>query len=185
MPHDIEGLSALMGGKAAFTAELERFFSKVPYDFSWNDAYNHPNEVCHMLPFLFAFSDKPEQATKWVHAICERAYGEGPLGLCGNEDVGQMSAWYILAAIGLSPVCPGDGRWMLTEPLFDRVTVKLDRRYYPKDSLEIRKVAKGVTMINGRVTDRRWISTAEVFGTRNGPETKGRRNANPDRGEFP
>ena len=163
VPHDVEGLAALMGGMAAFTRELETFFARVPPDFGWNDAYNHPNEPCHTLPFLFAFSDKPELASRWTRRICDRAYGDGPYGLCGNEDVGQMSAWYVLAAIGLSPVCPGDGRWMVTEPIFDRVTVRLDPRYYPGGRFEIRKrPGLSCSQLNGRALDRPWVTTAEV-----------------------
>ena len=162
VPHDIEGLAALMGGKAAFTAQLEEFFGKVPRDFGWNDAYNHPNEPCHTLPFLFAFSDRPQRATEWTQAICERAYGDDPYGLCGNEDVGQMSAWYVLAAIGMSPVCPGDGRWILTEPLFDRVTIRLDPRYFRGGRFEIiRNGGEGVRL-NGVRLGRPWVTSAEV-----------------------
>ena len=169
MPHDPEGLIRLMGGKRTFTRELERFFDEVPEDFRWNDAYNHPNEPCHTLPFLWALSEKPDEVGHWTQRICAQAYGTGPFGLCGNEDAGQMSAWYVLAAIGLHPLCPGDGRWYLTAPLFTRTTVRLDPKYYPGGTFEIRVPnagqgkwrIKGVRL-NGRTLDRRWIRTSEV-----------------------
>ena len=169
VPHDIDGLVRLMGGKRRFTEELERFFSVVPDDFRWNDGYNHPNEPCHTLPFLFAHSDKPDSVGFWTKRICEQAYGTGPYGLCGNEDVGQMSAWYVLAAIGMHPLCPGDGCWYLTAPIFRSARISLDRRYYPGGVFEIRTPNAGPgrwriksVKLNGRLLDRRWISTAEV-----------------------
>ena len=169
VPHDIEGLIRLMGGRRRFTEELERFFSVVPDDFRWNDGYNHPNEPCHTLPFLFAHSTKPDETGRWTRRICEKAYATGPFGLCGNEDVGQMSAWYVLASIGMHPLCPGDGKWYLTAPVFKSVKIRLDPRYYSGRMFEIQAPRtkpgawriKGVKL-NGLTLDRRWISTSEV-----------------------
>ena len=169
VPHDIEGLIRLMGGRRRFTEELERFFSVVPDDFRWNDGYNHPNEPCHTLPFLFAHSTKPDETGRWTRRICEKAYATGPYGLCGNEDVGQMSAWYVLASIGMHPLCPGDGKWYLTAPVFKSVKIRLDPRYYSGRMFEIQAPRtkpgawriKGVKL-NGLTLDRRWILTSEV-----------------------
>jgi len=156
VPHDPEGFIRLMGGRARFTAELDRFFSAVPDDFRWNDAYNHPNEPCHTLPFLWALSDAPDRVNVWVKRIRDAAYGDDPFGLCGNEDVGQMSAWYVLTSIGIHPICPGDGRWYLCTPLFDRVTVSLgDGRAFT--------VQKGPSrQLNGIPLTRNWLTTAEI-----------------------
>lgn len=169
VPHDPEGLIALMGGQHAFTAELQKFFGAAPDDFRWNDAYNHPNEPCHTLPFLFAWSEKPEEIGRWTQKICRQAYGTGPFGLCGNEDVGQMSSWFVLASIGLHPLCPGDGKWYLTAPLFTRTTIRLDPRYYSGGTFEIRAPHAGPgrwritgVKLNGRKLDRWWITTSEV-----------------------
>ena len=169
VPHDPEGLVGLLGGRRRFTEELERFFSVAPDDFRWNDGYNHPNEPCHLLPYLFALSDKPDKVGYWTKRICEKAYSTGPFGLCGNEDVGQMSSWYVLSAIGIHPLCPGDGKWYLTAPVFTSARITLDPDYYPGGTFEIRAPAarpgnwriKGARL-NGRVLDRRWITTAEV-----------------------
>jgi putative alpha-1,2-mannosidase len=169
VPHDVAGLIKLMGGKRKFTAELERFFSVAPEDFRWNDGYNHPNEPCHSLPFLFALSDNPDGVGLWTHKICDKAYGLGPYGICGNEDVGQMGAWYVLASIGLHPLCPGDGKWYLAPPLFKSVKIRLDPRYYSGKFFEIRTSnaalgnwrIKGVKL-NGKTLERRWITTKEV-----------------------
>lgn len=164
VPHDPDGLIRLMGGRAAFTKELERFFAEVPDDFRWNDAYNHPNEVCHTLPFLWALSDDKGRVGEWTRRICSSAYGEGPFGLCGNEDVGQMSAWYVLAAIGLHPLCPGDGKWYLTAPLFRETRIRTGDGVF-----RIRTKGEGgksyrirEARLNGRPLDRNWVLTSEI-----------------------
>ena len=169
VPHDVEGLVRLMGGRRRFTEELERFFNATPADFGWCDSYNHPNETCHLLPFLFAHSEKPELVSRWTRAIRENAYGTGPYGLCGNDDVGQMSAWYVLAAIGIHPLCPGDGRWYITAPLFDETKIRLSPRYYPGGTFTIKAKSLHGTRdhvlnarLNGKPLDRLYITTAEL-----------------------
>ena len=169
VPHDPEGLITLMGGRQTFTDELERFFAAVPDDFRWNSAYNHANEPCHTLPFLFNLTDRPELAGVWTRRICEKAYGTGPMGLCGNEDVGQMSAWYVLAAIGLHPICPGDGRWYLTAPVFEKTVIDLGQSSGGKSfRILAPRAARGKTkghavFLNGRPLNRRWISHDELM----------------------
>lgn len=170
VPHDPGALIELMGGRDRFTSELEKFFSAVPDDFRWNAAYNHPNEPCHTLPFLWAYSNRPEEVSRWTRRILAKAYGTGPFGLCGNEDVGQMSAWYVLSAIGLHPLCPGDGRWILAAPIFTKTTIRLDPAYFPggtftilapnagPDTWRIRKVR-----LNGNPVAEPWISTRDVL----------------------
>lgn len=169
VPHDPEGLVRLMGGRGKFTDELERFFEGTPADFQWNDYYNHPNEPCHFIPYQFAFSEKPWLTQKWTRRILAQAYGTGPYGLCGNEDVGQMSAWYVLSAIGLHPNCPGDGRWYLTSPIFTETVIRLDPKYYPGGTFTIRAPKADAehvyirsVRLNGKTLDRLWISTKEV-----------------------
>lgn len=166
VPHDVEGLVRLMGGRVAFTRELGRFFAQVPDDFRWNAAYNHPNEVCHTLPFLWAFSDDPGGVDEWVGRIRRAAYGTGPFGLCGNEDVGQMSAWYVLAAIGIHPVCPGDGKWYVCTPLFEeaRLSVGGGRTFTVRcpPARPGRPAGPRALSLNGRRLSRRWLWTREI-----------------------
>jgi predicted alpha-1,2-mannosidase len=125
VPHDVDGLAALMGGRAAMVAELDAFFAQTPENMLWNDYYNHANEPVHHVPFLYNRLGAPWKTQRWVRFICDNAYKTGVNGLVGNEDVGQMSAWYVLAAGGLHPVCPGDTRMELTAPVFDRVAWNL------------------------------------------------------------
>jgi len=129
VPHDIEGLSELLGGTEAALADLTNLFNNVPEDMMWNDYYNHANEPVHHIPFLFNRLGAPWQTQFWTRQICKRAYHNAVNGLVGNEDVGQMSAWYVLAASGIHPVAPGENRYEITSPVFEKVTFRLDPEY--------------------------------------------------------
>lgn len=129
VPQDVPGMTALMGGKEKVLADLGNFFDKVPANMKWNDYYNHANEPVHHVPFLFNRLGAPWLTQQWTREICARAYHNSVEGLVGNEDVGQMSAWYVLAASGLHPVCPGSTRYEITSPVFDTVAIQLDPAY--------------------------------------------------------
>jgi len=129
VPQDVVGMVKLMGGKEKVLADLNNLFAKTPENMMWNDYYNHANEPVHHVPFLYNRLGSPWLTQKWTREICARAYKNSVEGLVGNEDVGQMSAWYVLAASGLHPVCPGDTRQEITSPVFDKVTLKLDPKY--------------------------------------------------------
>lgn len=129
VPHDVEGLVELIGSREKTLAHLVEFFEKTPSDFRWNDYYNHANEPVHAVPFLFNRLNEPWNTQKWSRRICANAYRNEVAGIVGNEDAGQMSAWYILAASGIHPWCPGETRMEITSPVFDRVEFMLDERY--------------------------------------------------------
>lgn len=169
VPHDMEGLAELMGGKDSIQKELVHFFEKAPNDFLWNDYYNHPNEPVHQVPFMFNEIGLPEQTQKWTRLICEAAYGTDAFGLCGNEDVGQMSAWYVLASIGIHPINPGDNKYQITSPVFNKIEIQLDEKYYngnkftilaknnSKENIYIKSIK-----LNGNKLSRFWISHDEI-----------------------
>ena len=129
VPHDVPGMVKLMGGNEKVIKDLTMFFEKVPENMIWNDYYNHANEPVHHVPFLFNRLGVPWLTQEWTRKICSRAYHNSVEGLVGNEDVGQMSAWSVLAASGLHPVCPGETRFEITSPVFDKITFKLDSKY--------------------------------------------------------
>lgn len=129
VPHDVDGMIALMGGRDKVLADLTDMFEKTPQGYLWNEYYNHANEPVHHVSFLFNRLDAPELTQKWTRDICRNAYKNSVLGLVGNEDVGQMSAWYVLAAAGIHPVCPGDGRYEITSPVFNKVLFDLSPEY--------------------------------------------------------
>lgn len=130
VPHDIPGMIQLMGGKEKTLADLTDFFEKTPENMRWNDYYNHANEPVHLVPFLFNHLDAAYLTQKWTRYICDKAYLNAVEGIVGNEDVGQMSAWYVLAASGIHPSCPGSTRFEITSPLFQELTFKLDPNYF-------------------------------------------------------
>lgn len=129
VPHDVDGMVELMGGREAVLADLNEFFDKTPADLMWNDYYNHANEPVHFVPFLFNKLGQPWNTQKWSRHICKNGYRNNVEGIVGNEDAGQMSAWYILAASGIHPFCPGDNRFEITSPVFDRIEFRLDTTY--------------------------------------------------------
>lgn len=130
VPHDVPGMVELMGGKEEVIADLTDFFNKTPSNMLWNEYYNHANEPVHFVPFLFNQLDVPWYTQKWTRYTCEKAYANKVEGIVGNEDVGQMSAWYVLAASGIHPSCPGNTRMEITSPVFDKVAFRLDPKYH-------------------------------------------------------
>ncbi len=169
VPHDVDGMVELMGGREKTLADLTEFFEKVPENMMWNDYYNHANEPVHHVPFLFNRMGAPWLTQKWTREICRRAYKNKVEGLVGNEDVGQMSAWYVLAAIGLHPVCPGDLRYEITSPVFDEITLRLDPKYASGKTFVI-KAAKNSdnniyiqkALLNGAPLNRCWLNHDEI-----------------------
>jgi predicted alpha-1,2-mannosidase len=123
VPQDISGLARLLGGREKMITDLDSFFEKTPKDLSWNNYYNQSNEPVHLVPFMFNRLGAPWLTQKWVRMVCENGYRNTISGLVGNEDVGQMSAWFVLAASGFHQACPGDPRYELFSPLFNTVTV--------------------------------------------------------------
>ena len=183
VPHDVPGLIGLMG-REYFAQELLALFENTPDDFLWNDYYNHPNEPVHNVAFLFNEIGQPWLTQKWTRKICANAYGVGPSGLCGNEDVGQMSAWYVLAAMGLHPICPGNGKYQITSPVFDRIEIALDPQYYAGGTFTItaadnseQNVYIQSMKLNGKPLERFWITHQEIVAAgalemKLGPEPK-------------
>ncbi|MBR4131199.1 MAG: GH92 family glycosyl hydrolase [Bacteroidaceae bacterium] len=117
VPHNVEGLVEMMGGKEKFEAKLDSMFTEGRY---W-----HGNEPCHQIAFLYDFIGKPEKTKKWVAYILDTEYNDTPGGLSGNDDSGQMSSWFIFSSMGFYPVCPSSNRYMLCEPRFQRITLNL------------------------------------------------------------
>ncbi len=168
VPHDIDGMKELMG-EERFEQELAAFFEGADERFRWGAYYNHPNEPDHHVPFMFNFTSKPWLTQFWTRKICRNAYDDSVYGLCGNEDVGQMSAWYILAAMGFHPVCPGNNRYELTSPVFEQIEIKLDPEFYPGKKLTVKALNNSPENIyiqrvrlNGKELGRLWVSHEEL-----------------------
>ena len=169
VPYDVPGLVELNGGKDLFLAKLDDFFARTPDFTDWNDYENQSNEPSHLIPFLFNRAGAPWLTQKWVRAVAAAAYGASPNGLSGDEDAGQMSAWFVLAASGLHQACPGDPRFEIFTPLFDKVTLKFDPKYAQGASLVITahnnspaNVYIQSATFNGRPLNRCWLSYREI-----------------------
>ena len=122
VPHDVEGLANLMGGKNAFVKKLQKVFDE--------DLYDPANEPDIAYPYLFSRFKGAEKRT-WaeVDKILAKHYTTAPNGIPGNDDTGTMSAWAVFSMMGLYPDCPGDPSYTLTRPTFSKVTVTLDPAY--------------------------------------------------------
>ncbi|HVW61797.1 MAG TPA: GH92 family glycosyl hydrolase, partial [Puia sp.] len=170
VPHDIPGMVRLMGGREKVIADLEQLFEKTPEKMFWNDYYNHANEPVHHVPFLFNRLGAPWLTQEWSRAICRRAYHNSVEGLVGNEDVGQMSAWYVLAAGGLHPVCPGDNRWEITSPVFEKVVMELDPHYAKGKTFTIlahnnspENIYIQSARLNGQAYNKCWLDHGDIM----------------------
>ena len=131
---DIDGLKKLHGGNEAFAKKLEELFITNTKLSGREQAdvtgligqYAHGNEPSHHMAYLFNYAGKPWRTQELVHQICTEFYPNNPDGLIGNEDCGQMSAWFVLSAMGFYPVTPGSGEYALGTPLFDEVILHLE-----------------------------------------------------------
>ena len=118
VPQNVEGLVEVLGGPQKFEAKLDSMFTEGRY---W-----HGNEPCHQIAYLYDFIGKREKTIDRVAHILDTEYNDTPGGLSGNDDAGQMSAWYIFSSIGFYPVCPATDRYMLSAPRFQRITLHPD-----------------------------------------------------------
>ncbi len=117
VPQDVAGLAKLMGGTKSLENALDSLFAKNEY---W-----HGNEPGHQIPFMYNYTSSPWKTQREVRKILSEEYSDGPGGLSGNDDAGQMSAWYVFAAMGFYPVDPVSGDYQICSPLFDNVTINL------------------------------------------------------------
>jgi len=117
VPQNISGLIDVLGGKRAFIAKLDALFSQGLYD--------QGNEPSHHIAYLYNAAGVPSKTQQHVRAILDSQYADRPDGLSGNDDCGQMSAWYVLSAMGFYPVTPGIPQYEIGTPRFDDVTLKL------------------------------------------------------------
>ena len=134
VPHATEDFIALHGGPEAFTAKLEQLFtesSEITGDFTSADItgligqYAHGNEPSHHIAYLFNRAGQPWRTQYWVREILKTQYNTTPNGLSGNEDAGQMSAWYVLSSMGLYPLNPALAEYEIGSPIFERSTFNL------------------------------------------------------------
>jgi len=132
-PQDVNGLINLIGGDEKFISWMDTLFTKQSkHDENVIDAsgligqYAHGNEPSHHMAYLYNYAGAPWKTQAIVRQILDTMYDGQPNGLSGNEDCGQMSAWYILSAMGFYQVCPGTPEYVIGSPIFDRITIHLE-----------------------------------------------------------
>ena len=129
VPYDVEGLSRLFGKERTLSL-LEEFFSKAELSALWNDDYNHSNEPCHNITHYFSVLGLPQRTQYWTRRVQKESYRTGAFGFCGNEDVGQLSAWYVLSALGFAQLCPAREEYYINTPLFKKAQIRLNSKYH-------------------------------------------------------
>lgn len=175
VPQDIEGLIALYGGKEAFVQKLDSLFTNtsamegenVSPDISGMiGQYAQGNEPSHHVVYLYNYAGAPHKTQYYVNKIRKELYANTPGGLCGNEDCGQMSAWYVFSAMGFYPVNPAEGKYQLGTPLFKTTTIKVgpEKRFVVTankendDYIYVKEVR-----LNGEKLHRTWITHDEIM----------------------
>ena len=142
VPHDIQGLLNHMGGREKFIAKLDalfqeqyqipkyHFLSQFPDQTGLIGNYAHGNEMVRIIPYLYNYAGAPWKTQARVRDIMNIWYGTGPLGICGDEDGGMMSLWYIYSAMGIysDPYIPNYPVWLIGSPVFEKVTINLGNK---------------------------------------------------------
>jgi predicted alpha-1,2-mannosidase len=172
VPHDVQGLIALFGGKDRFVEKLDSLFV-VSADTSQGvddiqgriGEYWHGNEPSHHIIFLYSYAGRPWRTQELVHRIMKTQYGNKPNSLCGNDDCGQMSAWYLFNALGFYPVCPASGCYVIGSPTVGKAVVRLSngkRFTMVAENLSDRNVYLQSVRLNGRRWERPYLPFEEL-----------------------
>ncbi len=173
VPHDIGGHFARLGGPEAYAAKLDALFSAPSQTTGRQQVditglmgqYAHGNEPSHHVAYLYAFVGQPWKTQATVARLRHEMYQDAPDGLSGNEDCGQMSAWYVFSALGFYPVNPCGGQYVLGTPTFQRATLQLEngRRFTVRaQGLEKGPYVQSVTL-NGQPWNRSWFSHEDLM----------------------
>ncbi|MFB8027829.1 MULTISPECIES: GH92 family glycosyl hydrolase [unclassified Streptomyces] len=189
VPQDLPGMVSLIGGTDSANERLDSFLAyeqllqdpaktarevwvNGPYDYYNADKYNPQNEPDLIAPYTYLSTGQPWKTTDVVHAALT-LFTDAPTGMTGNDDLGTMSAWNVLSSIGIFPVQPGTDTWGLSTPVFERVDLTLDRRYYPKGKLTVK--AQGTSdsaryirsaKTDGKAYGKTYLTTEDIRSTR-------------------
>jgi predicted alpha-1,2-mannosidase len=180
--HDIAGLVKLLGGKQPFIARLDRFlgmpsevlqgsYKTVTHEMREMKAvgmgqYAHNNEPVHHVLYLYDYVGQPWKTQKWVRQVMDTVYRPEPAGMIGDDDNGQMSAWFVFSAMGFYPVCPGKPQYAIGSPLFPRISIRLVNgrqlviraKFISKRNIYIQQAS-----FNGHSYSRNWIDHADLM----------------------
>lgn len=172
-PHDVEGMIELFGSADKFEEGLDKLFS-VQSNLSGSDVpiditgligqYAHGNEPSHHVAYLYNYVNKPYKSQEKLHQIMSELYTDQPDGLCGNEDCGQMSAWYVLSAMGFYPVNPASGIYQLGKPMVKEAEFKVGNAPFKIKAYNLTDKNKYVQSVklNGKEYDKNYISHQDI-----------------------
>ncbi|MGE0077462.1 MAG: GH92 family glycosyl hydrolase [Bacteroidales bacterium] len=174
VPQDIAGLIKLHGGKDNFERKLDDLFSTSSELSGKNQVditgligqYAHGNEPSHHMAYLYNYVGKPWKTQQIVRKIMDEMYSCKPDGLCGNEDCGQMSAWYIMSAAGFYPVCPGSTQYAIGSPLFSKITFNLENGKQftvVAENNSAQNIYIASASLNGQPLTRSWIDHSDII----------------------
>lgn len=161
VPQDISGLITIMGGKKQLELQLDTLFNARKETSGRKQAditgligqYAHGNEPSHHMAYLYNFVNKPHKTQEKVHQILTKLYKDSPDGISGNEDCGQMSAWYVFSSLGFYPVTPASNQYIIGTPLFEKATINVENgKVFTIEANSISKKHKYIksVMLNGK-----------------------------------
>jgi len=174
VPHDTDELVKIMGGKDDFEMMMDSLFTQTSEVLGrWTEdivgrigQYAHGNEPSHHVGYLYDFIGKDKKTQFWVNKIMDSLYADTPEGLCGNDDCGQMSAWYVFSAIGFYPVNPLDGRYYFGSPQFENVELNLPNGNIftvKANNVSDKNIFIKAKKLNGEILDRSYITYQELI----------------------
>jgi predicted alpha-1,2-mannosidase len=171
--HDVQGLINLFGSNEAFVNKLDTFFEMSPLIslpkyvgvVGTIGQYVHGNQPSHHVAYLYNYAGQPWKTQLRARQVCEELYRSGPGGLCGNEDMGSLSSWYVLSAMGIYPVTPGAPQYAIGSPLFGEATIQVEnnKKFTVKainNSTENKYIQSAT--LNGQPFNRTWIAQNEI-----------------------
>lgn len=173
VPHDVNGLIQLFGSREAFIREVDRLFTlesdEMQLDVSdvtgLMGQYAHGNEPSHHMAYLYNYVGQPWKTQELTRRLLHEMYAPTPEGIIGNEDCGQMSAWYVFSSLGFYPVCPGSNEFALTAPQFPKAVVRLanGRTLTVTADNPRRSVYIASVTLDGKPIDRNYITYDELM----------------------
>jgi predicted alpha-1,2-mannosidase len=174
--HDVSGMNRLYGGNQGFIRKLDQFFNEdsdvvnpILDESGLVGQYAHGNEPCQHAAYLYALAGAQHKTAQRARQIMLAFYDNTPEGLCGNDDCGQISAWYVFSSLGFYPLNPASGVYVLGSPLAAKATLRLDPRYYPGGTFKV--VAQNVSRqnqyiqsakLNGQLLGHPWITHDQI-----------------------
>ena len=172
--HDVKGLMTLLGGKDRFAAKLDSMFTQIPsqnkdlpiFSTGMIGQYAHGNEPSHHVIYLYNKARQPWKSQKYVSQVMNTLYFNTPAGLCGNEDCGQMSAWYVFSAMGFYPVDPVSSEYEIGTPLFNKMKLHLENGKtftVIANNLSKKNIYIQSVKVNGKPYDKSYITHSMIM----------------------